>query len=207
MKTFTLTAVAMTMVLSLNSFAVSKERSKIRWGNNLTEAFEEAKKTGKPIVVFFRRDTSEPLSEGHNGEVVESMAYERTVLADRMVQGHHKDFLFVKLMPADLKPKSYEETMAKALKIEKYPVLAVLEVSNGQLVLRGTASGAVNFRNQQHYPVLKSLRAAMHGTEAFKKAQAAHAAAASAPAKPATTTPSGSKATTPAQPDAKPSSK
>lgn len=207
MKTFSLTAVALTMVLSLNSFAVSKERSKIRWKTNLTEAFEEAKKTGKPIVVFFRRDTSEPLSEGHNGEVVESMAYEREVLSQRMVQSHHKDFLFVKLMPADLKPKSYEEQMAKALKIEKYPVLAVLEVSNDQLVLRGTATGAVNFPRTKHYPVLNALIAAMHSTEAVKKAQAAHAAAASAPAKPATTTPSGSKETTPALPDVKPGPK
>lgn len=191
-------SLAAVILLSSANSAEARERSKILWKKDLTEAFNEATKTGKPIVIFFRRDTSEPLSEGHNGEVLESMHYERDVLSDRMVQSHAKDTLFVKLMPADLKPGSYEEKIAKSLKIEQYPVLVVLEISNGQLLLRGTAKGATNFR-EKYYPVLNAFIAALHNTDSYKKSQNAP------PSKPSTTAPSSDK--TVPLPDIKPSSK
>jgi thioredoxin-related protein len=131
--------IIMTLTLALSAFAQSTAYSNgIKWHSNIYEAYQKALKENKPLVVYFY---FKGCGNCHKLENESFSSSEMGALADKAV------FARVDIETDD----SYKNIskLRDSLKLERYPVIAVLDVATDKIVERGRILGY--FSNSEFY--------------------------------------------------------
>lgn len=110
----TLTCLAITLAGELGA----AEEAQINWSQNLYEAFLQANESHKPLVVYFTQD---PCSFCRQ--------LERGVLNEPELLPFAKEALFVWANSKDEDNKGNYAQLRRDLKIDKYPMVVVLQTS------------------------------------------------------------------------------